>query len=133
MSVWWSSAGVIHYDFMKPGSPTTAEIYCNQPGEMMQKLKEKQPRLVNRSTSILLYDNARPYTAQIAVAKLQELDLELLLYPPYSPDLAPTDYHFFRNLENFIIGKQFNSDNAVKLAPSRKPLILVLQYFIPPV
>jgi len=29
VSVWWSSAGVIHYDFMKPGSSITAEIYCN--------------------------------------------------------------------------------------------------------
>ena len=116
VTVWWSSAGVIHYDFMKPGSTITAEIYCNQLDEMMQKLKEKQPRLVNRSTPILLHDNARPHTAQMTVAKLQELELEILHHPPYSPDLAPTDYHFFRNLDNFLIGKQFNSDNAVKLA-----------------
>ncbi|XP_076673232.1 histone-lysine N-methyltransferase SETMAR-like [Andrena cerasifolii] len=116
VTVWWSSAGVIHYDFMKPGSTIIAETYCNQLDEMMQKLKEKQPRLVNRSTPILLHDNARPHTAKMTVAKLQELELELLHHPPYSPDLPPTDYHFFRNLDNFLIGKKFNSDNAVKQA-----------------
>ncbi|CAK9811774.1 Histone-lysine N-methyltransferase SETMAR [Anthophora quadrimaculata] len=72
--------------------------------------------MANRSTPNLLHDNARPHTAQMTVAKLQELELELLHHPPYSPDLAPTDYHFFRNLDNFLIGKKFNSDNAVKLA-----------------
>ncbi|XP_014471321.1 PREDICTED: histone-lysine N-methyltransferase SETMAR-like [Dinoponera quadriceps] len=56
---------MIHYDFMKPGSSITAEIYCNQLDEMMQKLKEKQPRLVNRSTPILLHNNARPHNAQM--------------------------------------------------------------------
>lgn len=115
VTVWWSSAGVIHYDFMKPGSTITPEIYCNKMDEMMQKFKEKQPRLINRSVPILLHDNARPHTAKMTVAKLQELELELLHHPLYSPDLAPTDYHFFRNLDNFLIGKP-NSDNAVKLA-----------------
>lgn len=116
VSVWWSSAGIIHFDFMKPGSSITAEVYCKQLDDMMEKLKEKLPRLVNRSTPILMHDNARPHTAQMTVTKLQELELELLHHPPYSPDMAPTDYHLFRNLENFLIGKQFNSDDAVKLA-----------------
>jgi len=40
VSVWCSSAGVIHYDFMKPGSSITAEIYCNQLDEMMKNLKK---------------------------------------------------------------------------------------------
>nr|XP_033335340.1 histone-lysine N-methyltransferase SETMAR-like [Megalopta genalis] len=106
---------MIHYDFMRPDPSIAAEIYCNQLDEMMQKLKEKQPRLVNRSISILLHDDARPHSAQMTVAKLQKLELELLHRPPYSPDLASTDYHFFRNLDNFLIGKQFNSGNAVKL------------------
>nr|XP_033334345.1 histone-lysine N-methyltransferase SETMAR-like [Megalopta genalis] len=110
-----SSAGEIRYDFMKPGSPITTEIYCNQLDEMMQKLKEKQPRSVNKSTPILLHDNVRLHAAQMIVAKLQELELELLHHPPYSSDLVPTVCHFFHNLNNFLIRKQFNSDNVVKL------------------
>ncbi|KAI9583965.1 hypothetical protein GQX74_010300 [Glossina fuscipes] len=80
----------------------------------MLKFKEKQPRLGNRSTSIIMQDNARPHIEQMAT--LEELGLELLHQPPYSADLAPTDYPTFRKTNNFLTSKNFNSDNAVKLA-----------------
>lgn len=95
-------------------SDKTVLIHLEQ--TMMEKLAIKQPRLVNRSSPLLLQDNARPHTAHMTVAKLEELRLECLRHPPYSPDLAPTDYHFFRNLDNFLRGKKFNSDEAVKTA-----------------
>lgn len=116
VTVWWSGSGVIHHSFMEPGQSITADVYCNQLEQMMKKLAIKQPKLVNRLTPILLHDNARPHAARITVLKLQELKLETLPHPPYSPDLAPTDYHFFQNLDNFLSGKKFNSAKAVKMA-----------------
>ncbi|CAB3259485.1 unnamed protein product [Arctia plantaginis] len=47
---------------------------------------------------------------------MQELGLEALPHPPYSPDLAPTDYYFFQNLDNFLVGKKFNFREAVQNA-----------------
>ena len=116
VSVWWTSAGVVHFSFLKSGQTITADVYCQQLQTMMEKLAAKQPRLVNRRRPLLLQDNARPHTAQQTVTKLEELQLECLRHPPYSPDLAPTDYHFFRNLDNFLQGKKFNSDGAVQSA-----------------
>ncbi|XP_066147651.1 uncharacterized protein [Euwallacea fornicatus] len=55
---------------------------------MLRQLTVKQPRLVNRSTPLLLHDNARSHTAPVTLAKLQELELETLRHPPYSPDLG---------------------------------------------
>ena len=37
-----------------------------------------------------------------------------MLHPPYSPDLAPSDYYFFRFLQNSLNRKTFNDDEAVK-------------------
>ena len=34
-------------------------------------------------------------------------------HPPYSPDLAPTDYHLFGSLKN-LCGTKFSDDEAVK-------------------
>ena len=116
VTVWWSGSGVIHHSFMKPGRSITADVYCYQLDEMMRNLAIKQPKLVNRMTPILLHDNARPHAARMTVSKLQELKLEILRHPPYSPDLAPTDYRFFQNLNNFLSGKKFNSAQAVKMA-----------------
>ena len=36
------------------------------------------------------------------------------MHPPYSPDLAPSDYHLFRSLQNFLNGKTFGNDEAIK-------------------
>ena len=37
-----------------------------------------------------------------------------MLHPPYSPDLAPSDYYLFRCLQNSLNGKNFNDDEDVK-------------------
>ena len=35
-------------------------------------------------------------------------------YPPYSSDLALSDYHLFRSLQHHLNGKTFDSNKAVK-------------------
>ena len=126
VTVWWSIAGVIHYNFLKPGETITAEKYCREIEVFHQKLSEKQPALVNRKGPILLHDNARPHVSQVTLQKLNELGYETLPHPPYSPDLSPTDYHFFKHLDNFlkekIFTKQTTVENAFKeFIDSRRP------------
>ena len=48
--------------------------------------------------------------------KLNELDHKVLPYPPYSPDLSSTDYHFFKHLNNFLQGKHFNNQQEAENA-----------------
>jgi hypothetical protein len=43
-------------------------------------------------------------------ATIQELDWEILPHPPYSPDLAPSDYYLFRSLSNNLRGVSFNNN-----------------------
>jgi hypothetical protein len=35
-------------------------------------------------------------------------------HPPYSPDLAPSDYDLFPHMKRFLAGKQFHSDAEVE-------------------
>ena len=37
-----------------------------------------------------------------------------MLHPPYRPDLAPSDYYLFRSFQNFLNGKTFSDNEAVK-------------------
>jgi histone-lysine N-methyltransferase SETMAR len=37
-------------------------------------------------------------------------------HSPYSPDLAPSDFHLFLHLKSFLAGWQFHDDNEVKEA-----------------
>lgn len=39
---------------------------------------------------------------------------EVLDHPPYSPNLAPSDFHLFGPLKKFLGGKRFQTDNDIK-------------------
>jgi hypothetical protein len=41
---------------------------------------------------------------------------KLLSHPPYSPDLAPLDYHLFRPLKDYLRGHHYETDEAVQEA-----------------
>ena len=38
-----------------------------------------------------------PHTSLVTRKKLLKLGWEVMPHPPYSPDLAPSDYHLFRS------------------------------------
>ena len=68
-------------------------------------------------TGVLLqHDNARTHTASSTVATIQDLSFDCLPHPPYSPDLAPSDFHVFGPLKEATGCKSFRSDEEVQQA-----------------
>ena len=114
VTVWWSAASLIYYSFLNLSKTITSEKYAQFTDETHQKLK--CPVLVNRKDPILLHDNAWLHIAQPRLQKLDELGYEVLPHLPYSPDLLPTDYHFFKNLDNFLQGKCFHNQQEAENA-----------------
>ncbi|GFW51569.1 putative DD34D transposase [Trichonephila clavipes] len=47
------------------------------------------------------------------MAKLHELGFELFPHPPYSPDLAPSDFFLFSGLKRMLTGQKFRADEEV--------------------
>ncbi|UYV77283.1 hypothetical protein LAZ67_15000335 [Cordylochernes scorpioides] len=62
------------------------------------------------------HDNAQPHTAHQTTALIEEFEWELVSHPPYSPDVAPTDFHFFPDLKKNLVGTQFQDDDELKEA-----------------
>lgn len=73
-----------------------------------------QPALVNRKEPIVQEHNARPHVSQIVANKLTKLKYKVLLHLPYLPDILPTDYHFFRQLDHFLCDKKYVNQEHVK-------------------
>ena len=46
--------------------------------------------------------------------KLTELRWEVLMHPPYNPDLAPSDYYLVRALKNSLDGKKLADRDAAE-------------------
>ena len=65
--------------------------------------------MINKKGVVFQHDNARPQISLVTRQKLRELGWEVLMDPPYSPDLGASDYHLFQSLKNSL--------NGVKLVP----------------
>ena len=114
LCVWWWCGGVIHWELVEKDQTITAETYCAQLDRVQAKLRSPGLSVLSRSGVSFLHDNARPHVAQQTQAKINELGWELVTHPPYSPDLAPSDYHLFRSLEHSLRGKRFINVDQVK-------------------
>ncbi|UYV70891.1 hypothetical protein LAZ67_8001006 [Cordylochernes scorpioides] len=62
------------------------------------------------------HDNARPDTAHQTTALIEEFGWELVSHPPYSPDVAPSDFHLFPELKKNLGGTQFQDNDELEEA-----------------
>ena len=100
-------------EFLEAGKTVNSVRY----NETIKNLRRRECR-VRGSTSriLLLHDNARPHTARARIDVLKTLKSEVLSHSPYSPDLAPSDFHFFPHLKRDLKGTRFTSDDEAKQA-----------------
>ncbi|UYV70362.1 SETMAR [Cordylochernes scorpioides] len=71
--------------------------YDNPKRRKSRALKIKRPLYAKRHDKVIYqHDNARPHVAKIVKETLEALQWDVLPHPPYSPDIAPSDYHIFR-------------------------------------
>jgi len=78
-------------------------------------LKEKRRGKITKITkaALFLHDNAPAHRALATQKKLAYLGFQYLDHPPYSPDLAPSDYHLFPGLKKQLKVRHFSSDAEV--------------------
>lgn len=112
LCVWWDCKGIIYYELLPSGQTLNSDLYCEQLTRLKQAIDQKRPELANRKGVVFHQDNARPHTSLTTRQKLREFGWEVLLHPPYSPDLAPSDYHLFKHLQNFLDGTRLASKEA---------------------
>jgi len=114
ITVWWSAAGLIHYTFLNPSRPITSERYAQQISEM-HCTENCKVCSQHWSTERAQFSMTRPDHTTNAL-KVEWIGLKVLPHLPYSPTLSPTDYHFFKHLDNFLQGKGFHSQQEAESA-----------------
>ena len=113
LTVFWNNQGPITISFLEKGSFLNSANYC----ELLKQVKKdiKNKRRGHQSKGVIIHhDNARPHTAAQTVQTINHLGWELLPHLSYSPNLAPSDFHMFGPLKEFMRGTKFESDDEVK-------------------
>ncbi|KAG5318377.1 MOS1T transposase, partial [Pseudoatta argentina] len=94
----------------RKGFLITGDRYRLQLMRLSRALKEKRPLYAQRHDKvILLHDNARPHVAKPVKIYLETLKWEVLPHPPYSPDIASSDFHLFRSMAHGLADRRFHS------------------------
>jgi len=75
-------------------------------------LKEKRRGKFTKGV-LFLHDIASAHRVLATQKKLAYLGFQCLDHPPYSPGLAPSDYHLFPGLKKQLKGRHFSSDAEV--------------------
>jgi histone-lysine N-methyltransferase SETMAR len=100
VTIVWNPQGFHLIDRLPKGQRFNANYYV----DMILR-----PILENRSRGpglhfIIHADNARPDTAQKTLKFCQENGLKMAPHPPYSPDLAPSDFFIFGHVKYALEG-----------------------------
>lgn len=115
LCIWWDQKGVIYYELLKPNETITGDRYRLQLMRLSRALKEKRPEYFKRHDNVILqHDNARPHVAKPVKTYLETLQWEVLPHPPYSPDIAPSDYYLFRSMTHALSEQKFTSYETCK-------------------
>jgi len=115
LCIWWNQKGVIHYELLKPGRTITGDFYRQQLIGLKRAIAEKRPEYATRHESIIFHhDNTRPHVSVPVKNYLENSGWDVLAYPTYSPDLAPSNYYLFRSMQSALTGIRFTSEQAIK-------------------
>jgi len=100
-SIFWDQDGILLIDYLPKGQTINAEYYSS----LLVQLKDilKQKRRGNFTKGVLfLHENALAQWALATQKKQAYLGFQSLDHRPYSPNVAPSDYHLFPGLKKTI-------------------------------
>jgi len=117
LCIWWDQLGIVYYVLLKPNETIIEALYRIQLMRLSRALKEKRAHYYSRHDKIILLygmDNTRLHVAVPVKTYLETLKWKVLPHPPYSPDIAPSDYHLFRSMMYGLFEQHFTSYEDIK-------------------
>ena len=95
LTVFWDSQGPVVEHYQERGTTINSAWYSEMLTDRLKPAIRSRRRGLLSKDVVLLHDNAHPHTAAHTAETLRKLKFEVIAHPPYSPDLAPSDYNLF--------------------------------------
>lgn len=116
-TIFWDQEGILLIDYLEHKKTITGEYYAGVLKTLREAIVEKRRGKITNGV-LLLHDNAPVHKSAKAAAAIRECGFHELNHPPYSPDLAPSDFYLFSKLKKSLRGKRFLDDSEVMSAVS---------------
>ncbi|GBP22242.1 Histone-lysine N-methyltransferase SETMAR [Eumeta japonica] len=116
-TIFWDSEGVLLIDYLLKGTTMNGQYYANLLAQAREAVVQKRRGKLSRGV-LFLQDNASVHTPRVSRQALKDTGFSEIDHPPYSPDLAPSDYFLFSNLKKELRGRRFVDDNQMMTVES---------------
>jgi histone-lysine N-methyltransferase SETMAR len=110
LCIWWDVEGIIHYQLLERNLTVATEHYCQQLRRLEEEIQQKRPGRLH--AVIFQHDNARPHTASMTKAAIQEVDWEIL---PHRPTLRTLPHRITISSALSLQSARVSFDNDAEL------------------
>lgn len=114
-TIFWDSKGILLIDFKERNTVVNGEYYARLLHRVRDAIKKKRRGMLSRTVR-LLHDNTPVHKVTIAQVAAKDCGFQELPHPPYSSDLAPSDFYLFSKLKKDLRGRKFNNDEELQQA-----------------
>jgi transposase len=105
LTIVWNTKRFHVVEILPKGVKFNAGYFCNS---ILRALVPDDGD-VGRRKMVIHHDNARPHAAWRTRAFMDENSMKPAPHPPYSPDLAPSDFSLFGYVKGRLTGQMFES------------------------
>ena len=102
--------GIVHKECVPPGQTVIAAFYVDILKRLRENAQRKRPDQWRNNTWLLHHDNAPAHPASLTRRFLTNNNMTVVPHPPYSPNLAPSDFFLFPKLKMKLKGWRFQTE-----------------------
>jgi hypothetical protein len=114
LTIVWNPRAFHLIDVLAKGRKFNATYYVTEILSVISEWRSTDAKGDERKL-IICGDNARPHTAQLLPQFFEQNRMKAAPHPPYSPDLAPSDFPPFDSIKGCLAGLSFeNSDELLE-------------------
>jgi len=106
--------GIVHKEFVAPGQTVNAAFYVKVLRCLLENVRRKWPDQWQNDTWLLHHDNAPAHAALLTRWFLSDNNMTVVPHPPYSPDLAPSNFFLFPKLKMELKGRRFQTVEEIQ-------------------
>ena len=111
--VFWSPLGFRLVRMLPKGVHLDAHYFCTNILAEIDRIRPAATTEDARRNVLLHFDNASPHTATATVNFLGSHRMKRAPQPPFSPDLAPSDFYLFGKLKTALNGAEFEDEGEL--------------------
>jgi histone-lysine N-methyltransferase SETMAR len=111
-SVFWDRKGLLLCEFMPAGTTINANR-CETLKNLHRAIQIKRRGMLTKGVRFH-QDNARPHIARVTTDLINKFGWDTVTRKPYSPGIAPSDYHLFPELKKHLGETHFRTGEELK-------------------